>query len=57
MVNNVSSYYVQPLGLDAFCTFWLAELLIMGYFSSTSYIINLKDISYVATTCSEYQIK
>ena len=57
MISSFSINSVQPLGLDAFCTFWLVELLIMGYFTSTSYIINLKDISYVATTCSEYQIK
>lgn len=57
MFSSLPPYVVQPEGLDAFCTYWLAELLIMGYFSSTSYVINLNDISYVATTCSEYQIK
>lgn len=57
MFSSLPRNVVQPDGLDAFCTYWLAELLIMGYFCSTSYVINLKDISYVATTCSEYQIK
>ena len=57
MFSSLPVNVVQPDGLDAFCTYWLTELLIMGYFCSTSYIINLKDISYVATTCSEYQIK